>query len=411
MSTTADIRVPATALPRWRKVALAISSIAATATILELGGIWYLKRFEGYDGAHLLQYEFDPYKNLRPAPNYVNTFGVHHNGQGFRYPTEVDRKKPAGTYRIFLMGGSTAYGLGGAWPHIDRKYEVLRDSETISAHLERYLRQSLPGRNIEVINAAITSEWTHHHLIYLNQAILNYQPDMVLFLDGFNDFFFFEESHDQFASYPYQERARLILGEPTLSSLAYANAWWLFRRSAFANAAMRALQKVRYRLLQAQTDPTPINVDKGMEGLRQIFPRNALAMNRRVGLILRDAGVNAVFMLQPMLLLERDGKPMGAIERTLLEFDAQSHPPNYEALIRAGVPYIAEQEEKMARDVGAQFIDLTRVYAGVPQQAYTDSCHLTPLGNEILARNIGEKLLRIISARSADPLAPHVRGG
>ncbi len=116
-------------------------------------------------------------------------------------------------------------------------------------------------------------------------------------------------------------------------------------------------------------------------------------------------------MLQPMLLLERDGKPMGAIERALLEFDAQSHPPNYEALIRAGVPYIAEQEEKMARDVGAQFIDLTRVYAGVPQQAYTDSCHLTPLGNEILARNIGEKLLRIISARSADPLAPHVRGG
>ena len=411
MSSTVRTVESAKEVPRWRKILLSAFLIALVGTTLELGSSWYLKRFEGYDGTHLLQYEFDPYKNIHLTPNYVNTVGIHHNGQGFRYPTEVERKKPAGTYRIFLMGGSAAYGLGGAWPHIQRDYAVLRDSETISAHLERYLRQSLPARNVEVINAAITSDWTHHHLIYLNQAILNYQPDMVLFLDGFNDFFFFDESHDQFASYAYQERARVIMGEPTFYSLAYANAWWLFRNCAFANAAMRALHNVRLRLLRAPPGAPPIDVEKAMAGLHQVFPRSALAMDRRIGLILRDAGVTAVFMLQPLLILERDQKPMPPIEGALFEFDVRSYPPGYEALIHAAVPYIREQEEKMARDVGAQFIDLTRVYAGVPQQAYTDYCHLTPLGNEIVARHIGERLLPLISAIPVDGSAPDARGG
>ncbi len=396
---------------RWRKILFSAFLIAVAGTTLELSAIWYLKRFEGYDGRHLSQYEFDSYKNIRLTPNYVNTLGIHHNGQGFRYPTNVEQKKPPGTYRVFLMGGSAAYGLGGAWPHIQRDYAVLRDSETISANLEGYLRQSLPGRNIEVINAAILSYWTHHHLIYLNQAILNYQPDMVLFLDGFNDFFFFDENHDQFASYPYQERARVIMGERTLYSLAYANAWWLFRKSAFANAGMRALQSVRLRRLRAHPDPTPIDVERAMKGLHQVFPRSALAMHRRIGLILRDARVTAAFMLQPLLILERDQKPMPPIERALFEFDVSSRPTNYEALMHAAIPYIREQEEKMARDVEAHFIDLTRVYAGVPQQAYTDYCHLTPLGNEIVARHIGERLLPLISTGPVDESAPDARGG
>src|SRR6266480_1978409 len=174
----------------------------------ELIAIWYLRAFNGYDGTHLYEYVFDPYKNVLPAPNYVDTRGIHHNRQGFRRTGEVMLAKPAGTYRIFLMGGSTAYGLGGLWPHIQRTFAVLKNSETIDAYLERILGDSVPGTHIEVINAAITSTWTHHELIYLNQTLLRYQPDMVLFLDGFNDFFFDNRDHDQFADYSYDLQSR-----------------------------------------------------------------------------------------------------------------------------------------------------------------------------------------------------------
>ncbi|HUK21868.1 MAG TPA: SGNH/GDSL hydrolase family protein [Gemmatimonadales bacterium] len=386
---------PTLELARWKRVLFSLILLCFTLGTLELGARLYLRVFEGYDGKHLMRYVFDPYKNVLPTPNYVDTRGVHHNAQGFRRATEVPVTKPAGTYRIFLMGGSTAYGLGGMWPQLQRQFVVVRDSETISAYLERLLQDSLPGRKIEVINAAITSTWTHHHLIYLNQTILQYHPDMVLFLDGYNDFYFHDEGHDQFESYPYQSQSALIMGEPTLYSLLYMDAWWLFRRSAFANLTMRALRTVK-QLLERHTNRTPVDINQAMAGLRDVFPRSALTMDRRIGLILRDAGVRAVFMLQPMLILERDRKPMPSIERKLFDFEVASYLPNYEQFMLQAVPYVRAQEEATARDVGATFLDLTGLYAGVSRQTFTDYCHLTPLGNAILARYVASRILPMI---------------
>lgn len=384
-------------LPRWKRVLFSSFVIVLAGSILELSATWYLKRFEGHDGEHLLQYEFDPYKNVLPTRNYVNTRGIHHNSQGFRRLTEVRLQKPPGTYRIFLLGGSTAYGTGGLWPHLQHDYAYLNDSQTIAAYLERHLAAALPGKNVEVINAAIPSTWTHHHLIYLNQTILRYDPDMVLFLDGFNDFFFFDESHDQFSSYSYKEHSYVIMGDPTLYSLAYMDSWWLFRKSAFANVTMKALRTLK-QLLAPKPDRTPLDVEKSLAGLKHVFPRSALTMQRRLGLILRDEGVTAVFLLQPLLILERDHKPMPPIERQLFDFNVSSYLPNYEAFMHSAVPYIRDQEESMARDVGAHFIDLTGIYARVPEQIYTDYCHLTPFGNALLARYVGQRIMPVIKA-------------
>jgi len=396
-------------LPRWKRGLFSFVLLGLMCGVLELAARWYLKAFEGFDGRHLLQYQFDPYKNNLPTPGYVDTRGIHHNAQGFRRVGEVSRRKPTGTYRIFLMGGSTAYGLGGLWPHLQRDFAVIPDSATIAANLESYLRDSIPEKHIEVINAAITSDWTHHHLIYLNQTILNYDPDMILFLDGFNDFFFYDEGHDQFESYAYQERSRVIMGDPTLASLVYADGWWLFRKSAFANVTLRALQKVKLLLHRPDPHRTPLDVRQALTGLRQVFPRSALTMDRRIGLILRDARVKAVFMLQPMLILERDHKPMPPVERKLFEFNVASYLPNYEAFIHEAVPYVREREEAMARQVGGHFIDLTGIYAGVPDQIYTDYCHLTPLGNRLLAQDVAKGIIPWIRAdvrRATPPVRP-----
>jgi hypothetical protein len=395
--TTSTTALP---LPRWKRILFSVFLLFFVYGVLELTATWYLKLVDGYDGKHLLQYQFDPYKNNLPTPNYVDTRGIHHNAQGFRRLTDVPVQKPAGSYRIFLLGGSAAYGLGGLWPHIQRDFAVIKDSQTIAAVLERYLADSLPGKKIEVITAAITSDWTHHHLIYLNQTILNFNPDMVLFLDGFNDFFFYDRGHDQFASYAYQERSRVIMGDPTLYSLVFMNGWWLFRKSAFANLATRALRNLKLLLLRPHSDRTPIDVEQAMAGLQEVFPRSALLMHRRIGLILRDARVTAVFMLQPLLILERK-KPMPPMERKLFDFNVTSYLPNYEAFMHRAVPYVRDQEEAMARDVGAHFIDLTSIDAGASEQVYTDYCHLTPYGNELLARYVEGKLMPWIKADMA----------
>src|SRR5688572_8434842 len=162
-------------LSRKKKLLYFLIMIALVAIVLEVGARFYLRKSQGYSGSPLLQYEFDPYKNLLPTPNFVDTRGLKHNSQGFRRSSEVSRAKPAGTYRVFLMGGSTAYGTGGLWPHIQRTYPILKNSQTIDTYLEHDLNQRFPGTKFEVINAAIPSIWTHHHLIYLNQSILKYK--------------------------------------------------------------------------------------------------------------------------------------------------------------------------------------------------------------------------------------------
>jgi hypothetical protein len=398
---------PATAptLPRWARLLFWAVIWALVYCGLEWGAIAYLKATRGYDGHHLYEYVFDPYKEILPAPNFVDTRGIHHNSQGFRHATDVQRHKPPGTYRIFLMGASAAYGLGGLWTNIEPRYPVIPDSQTIDAYLTKDLQPLLPNGHVEVINAAITSSWTHQHLIYLNQTILNYEPDMILFLDGFADFYFYNKDHDEFADYAYDLQSHTIMGPPTMRSLFDAGAWWLFRKNALAHVAGRAARRIK-EMLAPPPNRTPINVEQSIAGLQEVFPRGALAIDRRMGLILTDAGVRPVFMLQPLLILERGHKPLTPMEQRLFAFNDTSYLPNYQEFMRQATPYVRAQEEAMAKHVGGTFIDLTQAFTGVTEQVYTDYCHLTPFGNALVARTIADRITPLIQA---DVAAGHVR--
>ena len=385
-------------LSRRKKVLFTGIIVVLVLGVLQLGAYAYLRVFRGYDGSHLMQYEFDPYKNVLPTRDYVDTRGVRHNSVGFRRSSEVSRVKPPGTFRIFLMGGSTAYGLGGLWPHIQNDYAVIKNEETIDAYLERDLARAFPQQKIEVINAAITSTWTHHSLIYLYQTILNYQPDMVLFMDGFNDFFFTEPWHDQFASYSYNLTARVVEGDPTLYSLLAMNGWWMFRKFALAHVIGRAGRELKL-IVSPRKDRTPIDPAKSFAGLQEVFLRSAGKTHDRIGALLQHEGVAAVFMMQPMLVLERDRATATPVEKRLFQFNVDSYLPNYEAFIKVSAPWLAQQEQAMAQRVGASFIDLTGAFKTVPGQVYTDYCHLTPHGNEVVAGVIEQHITPLIRAR------------
>lgn len=394
---TAPAVVPRPA--RW-KIALAILVLCtALFALLEFGTRLYLRATKGYDGEHLYQFAFDPYKNILPTPNFVDTRGIKHNSVGFRRSTEVSVQKPAGTYRIFLMGASTGYGLGGNWPHIDNSYPVLKNSETIDAYLEQELSSRFPGRKIEVINAAITSTWTHHNLIYLNQSVLKYQPDMVLFLDGFNDYYFYDPRHDQFGGYTYSLPSRSILGDPTIGSLIYGTGWWFFRKSAFLHELGRGLSNVKL-LLASKPVRQPIDVDKALAQHQKVYSTNALKMEERSGLIVRNEGAIPVFLLQPMLILERNRRGMTDLERRLFQFNVDSYLPNYEEFATRAAEYIRTRNTEMAAKVGGEFIDLTGIYQQVEGQIYTDYCHLTPKGNQVAAKYIADRLAPLVLADS-----------
>lgn len=400
---------PAPPLPRWKQWTFGLVALGLVLGVLELGANLYLRVTAGYAGGEFQQYEYDPYKSIGLQRNWVDTRGVRHNSQGFRRDSDVALPKPAGTFRVFLMGASTAYGVGGLWPHLQKEFEVLDNSETIDAYLEPMLRERLGIQQLEVINAAVPSIWTHHHLINLNQTILKYEPDLILFLDGWNDHFFFRKDHDQFASYAYGEQATTIMGPATLRSLVRMNGWWLFRKSALFHVLARSGRELKLIVFRPERAGA-LDVKAAVAGHREVFERNALKMVERNALILRQEGIPTIFFLQPILALERERMArMPEIEKRLFEFNIAAWPPNFEEFIRQAAPHTAQRLRETVTPLGARFVDLTTLFPTSEGQIFTDYVHLTPEGNRVVAARMADEVVAFLGERSrqaAQPGAP-----
>lgn len=371
-----------------------------TLGMLEVGSCVYLRAFEGYDGVHLMNYEFDPYKNIALVPGYRDTRGIQHNAQGFRRSEDTPLEKPPGVLRVFLMGGSTGYGLRSLSQYAQDVYPVIRNDETIDHYLEEDLRDAIPGHRVEVINAAITSFQSHHHLVYLNQTILKYDPDVIVFLDGFNDYFEWRPGFDQFRDYAYQERAHVFLGEPTLSAWGYYTGWWLFRKSHFAHVLGKAMKNVSLMAGAGGYRPTIVMPD-ALDGLRDNAERNFVKMVERNSLILENEQVPAIFALQPEIAF-RQSKTFSPLEELIYEEMVSHWPENYIEFKNAARPIVLEYLENAAAVGGARTIDLTDIYGGIEGDVYTDYCHLTPRGNERLAEALAPAVLELLVERVAD---------
>jgi hypothetical protein len=365
--------------------------------VLEVASYYYLRLVEGYDGTHLISYEFDDYKNIRPTPGYHNAKGIRHNAQGFRRDRDTPKEKPQDTYRIFLMGGSTAYGLQSLSKYGQEKYSVIRNDETIDHYLEEYLRSRIPNKTVEVINAAITSTYSHHHLIYVNQTILRYHPDMIIFIDGFNDYFAYEKGFDQFRDYAYRERAHLYMAEPTFEAWVGYTGWWLFRKSHLVHLTAKTLRPIWLSLKYMGRERARINVDEALSNLAVNARMNFTKMVERNSLILRHEGVVPVFVLQPEIVFDQS-KVFSEMERLIFEELNGQWQVNFVEFKNKARPMVANYLTQATSRTGGVFFDLTDPFGGLSGDAYTDYCHLTPMGNKRLAEELGARLLPLIAA-------------
>src|SRR5690606_9902894 len=80
-----------------------------------------------------------------------------------------------------------------------------------------------------------------------------------------------------------------------------------------------------------------------------------------------------------------------------------SYPPNYEALSRRAVPFVSALARERVEASGGTFIDATGIYRGAEGQIFTDYAHLTPLGNELLARHVFERIAPLVAEDTGLP--------
>ena len=124
------------------------------------------ERIRGAGYMKLVVHPFMLFKNL---PNQKTPYFAI-NSLGFR-GTEINNSLTHGKKRIIVVGGSVAFGTG-----------LKRDEETFPVQLEQILE------NAEVINAAVPGYLSSQELIYVVTELIDLKPNLIIALDGFNDF-------------------------------------------------------------------------------------------------------------------------------------------------------------------------------------------------------------------------------
>ena len=310
---------------------------------------------------------------------------------GFRRDTPVSLEKPERTVRIIALGTSALYGIGARSPYPEHR--PLYNDETITYYLERQLREGLQADGIdydvEVINAGVSAYKTFHHLIYLNSDLLDYKPDIVINIDGHNDFYK-TVLDDRWNTYAYS--TSILVDEfngrtfflPFLTSVRA-----LAPYSNLFNLLERISRRMWYRRVEQPLPHTPHRELPQLEdfeaNVRQIASRTYLCDLWQIHQLGSFSGYDHYVFLQPEVVFE-DGQQLSEHDRQIQEITLREMARDRsDAMkqIRALLPAMFEENKIPFFDVaelGPSNIE--------KEDLFIDYCHLTPSGAELVASRI-----------------------
>jgi hypothetical protein len=141
-------------------------------------------------------------------------------------------------------------------------------------------------------------------------------------------------------------------------------------------------------------------VEDALHNLEANAKANFLKMVERNSLILRHEQVVPVFVLQPELVFKQS-KVLSPLEQQIyVELDQQWQ-ENFVEFKNRARPLVVDYLQKSTTRTGSVFLDMTDIFGGFDGDAYTDYCHLTPMGNKLLAERIGERILPLLVPKPA----------
>jgi tetratricopeptide (TPR) repeat protein len=196
------------------------------------------------------------------------------------------KNKPAGTKRIFCMGGSTTYG------------HPFTDSTSFSRWMREFLPVCDPAQKWEVINAGGIS-YASYRVAALMEELSQYQPDVFVVYSVHNEFLERRTYQDMF------EKSKLHLYSSSL--LARTRTWTMtdrilkqFSQMASFGPPAKATQSKR-DILQAEVDEMlnhtigPVDYHRDLDWRAKVVHHYETNLRRMVA-IARRAGAQIVFV-------------------------------------------------------------------------------------------------------------------
>ena len=361
--------------------------------------------------AHL----FARYRMYKLNPDFAAQPGCGHSPDGFRRDQAVSVKKPAGVYRIFMMGGSALYGLGAApgWP----PSPMLKNSQNTDKVVENLLNRQLgpvTGKRFEVINAGLISYITVQHLMYILERIYLYQPDMIVFLDGANDFFSALKHYNHLDDFYYfYGIVPDQLNQRSFLFALYTMARSLAKHSYFFQIVERKLQLALSNRAVVQKSRRRHRQQYKLEQVNQVYPTIArdsfLRTYKLIQELARIYGFKMLVILQPYVTFE-DPAQLSPQDRqvqkiTIEKMKQSSEDPGWRPACRKLLPGLFRQYDIPFRDLGQMAGPETK-----HQRLYADYCHFTPAGAKRVGTLIAHILEPLIKKDLAQPRPPAPAG-
>jgi hypothetical protein len=321
------------------------------------------------------EWVYDTYLGYAPRPSSSGD-GYHINAAGFRYPEDLPPEPGDGELRAFLTGGSTAWGCG-----------IPRDELTVAGRLERLLQARLPGRKTRVVNAAGPGYCLTQERVVLENRVLDYAPDVVLMLTGYNEMAYAWagvdtlRTQDHFTWRARVER-RIRTGDGAVIPAPPLPGDYALKLRYLLDGLVWKL-RVGDRREQMWTYS---------RRRRPLPPDRFAAIARRnlgiVGQLSREEGFRVIVALQPDLL--HTGKPLSPHERRAL-WSAQQR-AGWAGLCSDYLPVLRQVMAEACRRHGMRFVSLTHVFDGCPEPVFYDGCHFGDRGASIVAEALIEQL-------------------
>jgi hypothetical protein len=366
---------------------------------------------EGLDRQGQLKVRRDSRLGYQLLASQKNTF-VDMNAQGFRAQGAIATPKPKDEIRIFLLGGSAAFGQG-----------AISNGATLASLLENRLQQQVtkqkqaPGQfrpdwfpfypptrqkllqmkakiregNYRVINAAVPGYSSGNILMQLNAQILPYQPDLVIFLGGYDDLML--PSSETQADIPKIDQ--LLANAPRHLQMTFSRGFG----SAIANTGIATVISLLTGATQTPLNQTSLALNIDNRPLKFFLPENEaelqsrrdrfLANQKQILQVTTQAGIPLILALQPEISAFPPEK-LSADEQKLRDRLGETYlkqtPKAYQTLINASQQLTKAHPQQVK---GVNFYDPNRK---IVSPFFTDAVNLTESANAQIAETLYQTL-------------------
>lgn len=330
------------------------------------------------------------------------------NEQGFRDDNPVPLTKPKDEIRIFLLGGSAAFGQWNPSNQatVASKLET-RLNERIAQQgrsPEKYRPTTLPfykpdlakalalppqirEGQYRVINAAVPGYASGNELAQLALQILPYSPDAIIVLNGYADLLL--PSDRAAVDIPHVEEF--------LSNASGHFRTHLSQQFKYALSELYLVKATQYWLLRPQLSVSRLSLVAMDETapLDHYLSADPVELERRVARyrdrhrqmvrLTAGAGIPLVIALQPEVT-GRSMKQISSREQEILEELGSV----YKQRVQAGYAELTQATQQLERSFphNVKAINFYQVYEDFPEQVFRDAIHLTEEGNRVLSESL-----------------------